>query len=294
MADGELPEIEMYTDYRRFLEDYYASAKKRRRYFSYRYFNRKAGISSPTLYSHVVAGKRNLTEKTMRDFVKGLALPQRQGQFFMALVRFNQAKTASMKKEHLEQMRGLLPRVQEKVLPAQVYEYYSKWHHIALRELVCLLDWKEDVSLLVKYLNPEIPVKAARDSVEFLKTAGLVKAIQGGRYVQTWPHLTTSSEVSSLAVREGNRQMGVLGVEALDRIPPAQRNISSLTIGISQQEFALVEAEIRYFKDRIRAILLGSDAPEKVYNLNIQLFPLSKQIPKELLKRSPKPGASGK
>lgn len=283
MESGGLPELETYSDYRKYLKDYYEASKRLHPYFSYRYFNRKAGIVSPTLYSEVAAGRRNLTEKTISDFVKGLKLSERQGRFFHALVRFNQAKTAPRKQEYLEQMRGLLPKVRQKVLPAQVYEYYSKWYHIALRELACIVDWQGDAARLAACLQPHIPLKAARESVEFLARAGLIEADGKGRYRQTWPHLTTQSEVTSLAVREGNRQMGKLGVEALDRFPPTQRDISSLTIGISEQEYSLVKAEIRYFKDRVRAILAGSDAPERVYNLNIQLFPLSGELGRAVL-----------
>lgn len=279
MNSSGCPEIEQYADYRKFLKDFYDHAKRVKPYFSYRYFNRKAGIASPTLYSKVVMGERNLTEKTMAGFSRGLGLTERQSRFFVALVRFNQAKTAAAKQEYLEQMRSQLPRVQEKTLPLHIYEYYSLWHHIALRELACLVDWKGDAGLLSRSLVPEVPRKSVQDSIDFLQRAGLIRREPDGRYTQAWPHISTRSEVDSMAVREGNRQMGTLGVEALERIPPPQRDISSLTIGISRQEFSLVKAEIRYFKDRVRAILAGSEAPEVVYALNVQLFPLSRELP---------------
>lgn len=275
--DETAPEIERYTDYRAYLRDYYAHAKRAWPHFSYRWFNGKAGISNPALYSKVVAGERNLTEKTSAAFVKGLRLGERQGRFFQALVRFNQAKTAASKQECLEQMRNLLPRVQERTLPAQIWSYYSRWHHIALRELMCLLDWRADFGLLARHLLPAVPRRAVRESVEFLISAGLVRRKEDGRYEQAWPHLTTRSEVDSLAVREGNRQLALLGVESLERVPPSQRDVSSLTLGLSAQEFGLVKAEIRYFKDRVRAILAGPDRAERVYALNVQLFPLSRE-----------------
>lgn len=291
MPEAQPPEIERYADYRAYLRDYYAHAKQAWPHFSYRWFNRKAGISNPALYSKVVAGERNLTEKTSAAFVKGLRLGEREGRFFQALVRFNQAKTAAAKQACLEQMRNLLPRVQERTLPAQVWTYYSRWHHIALRELMCLLDWKEDYGLLARHLLPEVPKRAVRESIEFLKSSGLVRRRPDGRYEQAWPHLTTRSEVDSLAVREGNRQMGLLAVESLERVPPSQRDVSSLTIGLSLQEFGLVKSEIRYFKDRVRAILAGPDRPERVYALNVQLFPLSLEADAETLVRPLDPGA---
>lgn len=148
--------IEFYTDYRTFLKDFYAEKKKRHSYFSYRYFCSKAGITSPALYKEVVGGQRNLTERTIEAFIKGMGLIESDASYFRVLVHFNQSENEREKVEALERLRGLKRKVKQEVVPLDLYEYYSVWYYPVLRELACILDWNGDCRLLARAVIPAI------------------------------------------------------------------------------------------------------------------------------------------
>ena len=57
-----------YIDYRLYLREYYTDRKKNQRGFSYRWFNQKAGFSSPVYLKLVMEGKRNLTKSSIAKF----------------------------------------------------------------------------------------------------------------------------------------------------------------------------------------------------------------------------------
>ena len=57
----ECPLVFGYVDYRRYLADYYAHAKKCHYGFSFRVFSKRAEISSSNYLRLVIDGKRNLT-----------------------------------------------------------------------------------------------------------------------------------------------------------------------------------------------------------------------------------------
>ncbi len=268
--------IEQYDNYRKFLKDFYEDAKKTSSYFSYRYFCNKSGINSPTFYKSVVNGDRNLTPKTIVSFIKGLDLNPKDAKFFTALVHFTQAKTYQDKQAYLDQMRGLLPKIKEKVLPIDYHAYYSHWYNIAVRELACLLDWQDDYLLLAKAVFPPIKKREAQQAVKLLIKLGMLKKLKNGRYIQSDQHISSQAEISSLAIRNVNKQLSEMGNQALDTVPPSKRDISSITLGLSEKSYALLKDEIQHFMERVRLIVNYEEKADKVYNINVHMFPLSK------------------
>lgn len=267
--------IEHYSDYRTFLREYYSEQKQRFAYFSNRYFCKKAGIKSPSLLQEVINGKRNLTANTIPQFIKGLSLNQTDGEIFKNLVHFNQEKEPEEKQHYLDKICQLTRKVNQKTVPSNQYEYYTKWYNPVIRELACIIDWKGDFGVLAQSLVPSIKKTEARKSVELLLELGFLSKNGNNRYVQSDPAITTGSEINALNVRMLNKAMSQLGTEAVERFVPAERDISSLTIGISGQGFGLIRQEIQEFKKRIIRIVEDDTAADRVFSVNVQLFPLS-------------------
>src|SRR3954465_13106998 len=86
-----------YTDYRRYLREYYAWAKTNKRGFSHRAFMAKAEMSGPNYFKRVMEGVHNLTENSIPKFAAALELTDSEGEYFKHLVYFNQARTLEEK-----------------------------------------------------------------------------------------------------------------------------------------------------------------------------------------------------
>ena len=270
--------IEHYCDYREYLKDFYNESKEKHSFFSYRYFTRKAGLASPSLFREVVAGTRNITGQSLPLFIKGLGLNEKDASFFTALIHFNQAKDARMKNKHLEEMRNLLPKLHEHTVHINFYALYSKWYNLAIREAACAFDWKDDYGKLADFIQPNIRKAEAKEAVKLLLDLGFLVKMADGSYQQKDIHITTSPEVVSTSIRNLNHQFANLGTEAIHFFPPTIRDISSMTLGISKENYQLIKQEILSFRDRVKRIVDGQDHMNAVYNLNVQLFPLSKEI----------------
>lgn len=271
-----LKHIEYYSDYRLYIKDFYRDQKNRYTYFSNRFFCKKAGISSPSLLKEVIDGKRNLTEKTIPKFVRGLGLTENSGKYFRALVLFNQSKGHTEKQQHLDQMHKLSREVKQHVIPVDHYAYYSNWYNPVIRELACILDWENDYKLLARSVDPSITVQQARDSIKLLLKIGFIAKDEDEKYHQKSPAITTGQDITSEGVRSLNKNLSNLGTSAIDRFTPEERDITSLTIGINQNNYDLIKEEIKEFKKRIIRIADGDKQADTVYNINLQLFPLSK------------------
>jgi hypothetical protein len=79
-----------YTDYRRYLHDFYHYKKRTNPYYSYRLFSMKAGFKAPNLLKLVMDGQRNLTRESVDKFVHALRLSNGEAAYFTSLVLHNQ------------------------------------------------------------------------------------------------------------------------------------------------------------------------------------------------------------
>jgi len=267
-----------YLDYRAFLRDYYAYNKSKNRYFSYRFFARKAGIKSPVFLKEVAEGKKKLSSGMIEKFVKALQLNEKEATYFKYLVLFDQAKTGKEKQEHYVVLRSMENAKGEKALNSDQYDYFSTWYNAVIRELVTLIDFKDDFKLLAATVLPPIKKREANTSVELLLKLGLVKKRQDGRYEQVSTAITAESGVASLAIRQFNKAMAMHAVAAIENVSKTERSIFGITIGASPEMFEIINAEMAAFKDRIVTLVSRDEKCGRVYQLNLQFFPMSQKM----------------
>lgn len=270
-----------YIDYRAFLRDYYAAEKESKAYFSYRYFARRAGINAPILLKMVTDGKRNLGRGTIEKFIKGLGLRDKEAVFFRNLVLFNQAKTALEKQEHYRVLREMVRQVPQRIVEEDHFEYYDKWYFSAIREGVCLHDYGDRWEEIARSVHPPITATQARDAVQWLVRSGFLGRKAGGGYRQIDVAIATRPEVRSMAVRNFNRTMIRFAERSLDEIPVDQRYAAGMTIGLSREAYHMLLAEIESFKDRIVNLVDGVTDADRVYQVNIQAYPVMRSPGKD-------------
>jgi uncharacterized protein (TIGR02147 family) len=273
-----MEKIFKYIDYRKFLQDYYAEKKNTTRFFSYRYFSNKAGIKSPVFLKQVIEGERNLTLATIDKFISALNINKKEATFFRHLVQFNQSKTAFEKQEHYSVMLSMMDYVNEQRLTADQYIYFEKWHNSAVRELVCLYDFRDNWDLLAKSVVPAITARDAKQSVQLLVRLNLIKKQKNGAYRQINTAITSGSDVVSMARRSFNSTMLLLARDSNESLPPETRNISGITMGISRPCYDVLLAELAAFKERLISIVNRDEGSSRVYQFNFQLFPVSEDV----------------
>lgn len=272
--------IEHYTDYRQFLKDFYADRKRRSATFSHRQFCLKAGIRSPSLLREVSEGRRNLTESSTQQFIKGLGLTETDAKYFASLVQYNQTQDPVARQQWLDSLRGLQQRVQAKFVPLDRHEFYSRWYLPVLRELAVQRSWGRDFGALAQAVRPAITETEAEQGIELLERMGFLETFEAG-WIQPDPALTTGSEVDSMAVRSGNRQFAELGFLSIEEVPPTQRDVSTMVLGVGKDGFRRIKEEIRLFKERVARIAEDDKDADRVFALNVQLVPHSSSETKD-------------
>jgi uncharacterized protein (TIGR02147 family) len=263
-----------YIDYRRYLKDFYDFQKKTKKYFSYRFFALKAGINSPILLKMVFDGKRNLSRKTLEKFIGGLNLKEKEALYFRNLVLFNQAKSALEKQEHYRVLRSMAQQVPQYIMENDHFEYFDKWYFSAVREGVCQHEYRDDWDTIASSVRPAITSAQAKDAVTWLLKQGFIKKLKNGQYEQVHKAVSTRSEVRSLVVRNFNRKMIQLAERSLDEFPISERYATGITVGLTREAYDILVAEIEAFRDRVVNIVDALDTGDRVYQVNIQMYPL--------------------
>lgn len=268
-----------YTDYRKLLLDYFQDCKLLPAGFSWREFAKRCGYASPVYLKLVTEGKTNLSEIGVERVASAIGLTGRELLYFRVLVRFNQAKDAPTKKQAFAELRELTAKSTVSVLQEDQYDYYQAWHHAAIRELAPAMAGASPEQI-GEALQPKLSAAKVRKSLELLERIGLLEKSDVG-YRQTTQSISTGSEVTSLSVRDLHRQMAALAVDALESTPREERDISGLTLGLSAEGYDRVVREIAEFRRRLVAIATEDVPVDRVFRMNLQLFPLSSSIERQ-------------
>lgn len=265
-----------YQNFRLYIRDYYLERKERSG-FTWRDFAKAAGYSSPVFLKLVADGNANLSEVGVERVASAMGLVGLNLQYFRDLVRFNQEKDSSVKKALFKNMRQLANEGSFEIVGEDQYDYYESWTNAVVRELATQMPGATPAQMADE-IAFETKAADVRKALALLQKVGLLQKNEDGTFVQGKKAITTGSlDVTCLAVRETHRQMGELAVRSLDEVPVNDRDISGMTLGISETAFQKIKAEIAEFRRRVAAITLEDQGEERVYRMNVQLFPLTKE-----------------
>jgi uncharacterized protein (TIGR02147 family) len=269
-----MPDIFTYTDYRKFLGDFYRERKAVDAKFSHRYFSRKIGYNSSGFFSEVLSGKKNLTGPVLLKLSRTLTLKRGEEEYFINLVNFNQARTIDERNRFYEKLMGA-SQVRVEVLQIEKFEYFGKWYHAAIRELLCFYPFRGDFRKLAKKLVPHITQEQARQSVRLLLDLGMVKIDAEGRYLPAASMLGTGEGFASMNVANFQRAFMDLAREGLDRFQREERDYSTLTLPMAEEDLARARQAIAQLRGLLMNISDKCRRPERVLQFNSQLFPLT-------------------
>lgn len=269
------PDILRYSDGRAYLQDWWDWKKVASPRTSFRSFASRAS-SSASLLKDVLEGRRRLTTESAQKFGKAMGLGERDRKYLVALATFSRARSAETRADAFSELSRLRRQAFVKVLDPRQYAAWSSWHHMAIRELVGLPAFREDPSWIASHLVPEIKPREAEKALSDLCQLGLLRRDDRGRLEASDPAISSEYEVPSMVIRHFNQQMIQLGLTAPDRLAPETREISGLTLGLSQECYDQVKERIRTFKQEIMEFVLADRNPAAlVAQFNVQLFPLA-------------------
>lgn len=276
MTKEASPSIIEYLNYREFLQDFYHSKKKENASYSYRVFVNKGGLGSPSHLKMVIDGSRNLTHSTVPKYVKAIGFKKKnESQFFETLVKYNQEENADQKISFFNELMSLKKKQGLSLLEKHQFDLLSHWFYVATYVLVGLKDFRNDAEWISDRLKKKVTARQVNEALESLESLGLIAKDEEKGYRQTSGALSTNDDLRALSTHKYHTQMIELALDSLKNDSRDHREFNGVTLSISFDKLPVLKEKIRQFRKEINELTTNMDGADQVYQLNVQLFPLT-------------------
>lgn len=265
-----------FLDYRSFLQAVYQKLKEQMERYSYLQFADDLGFSQTNVVHLVIRRKRKLAPKSVERIMDALELKKTERLYFETLVKYAHARTPRKREIYFDRLHQLKAKSLLTSLDQSQMEYYSAWYHPVVRELVAMPGFDEDPDWIAARLTPHITPEQARRSVELLLSLNLiVRDAESGRLRLTQNVVSTGNEIAAMSVARYHQNVIELGRESITSIPARRRDISAVTVCVSEQTAQAMKAEIQAFRKKLLMLADEAGPGGQVFQLNIQFFPFT-------------------
>lgn len=267
-----------FLEYRDFLAAAYTWLKKNLERYSYLQFAGDLGFGRTNVVHLIIQGKRPLSPKAAEKIAVAMSLGQLEKEYLLTLVRYQNARSPRQRDELFDAIHAIKNRLLKTELDRSQLEYFSEWFHPVIREMTFMKEFKSDPDWIAAKIFPRIRPEQARKSLALLESLNLVRFdAQRGRHVPTTARVSTGDEVASIAVIRYHQQSIALGREAITSVQEDRRDVSAVTVCVSEAVAHRMKAEVQAFRKKILALADEVKDGDQVYQLNMQLYPLTKQ-----------------
>ena len=254
-----------------FLRAVFLERRERNLLYSTRAFARDLGISQ-ALLSMVLGGKRPLTAKQAAKIGALLGLSPGKAQELLESA-LRSLPNRSKSSHHLTQHGKARPLFKDYAV--ERFKAISQWHHVAILDLSTTYDFRNDLRWIARRLG--ISTIEARDALTRLLDLGFLIP-SGDSVKKSDEQIYFSTKKSELAIRAFHKSMLSKAQLKLDETTPeafAQREISAITMAARRDRIPEAKKRIQKFQKNLAAFLTEGECDE-VFQLNVQLFPLTK------------------
>lgn len=282
----QAPVLGEYTDFRQYLKDVYEYRRLTEstglRPYSYSTFSAAADIKSPNYLKLIIEGRRNLSEDMINRFAKALRLNKSETEEFRALVRYGQASQPLERNHYLKELADLRARraVEAGHIDQRSWEKVPGWIGWVLYAMSEQANVNFDPEELQKLFRARASAEDIRQSLNKLLASGELARNENGDVYKARDLIESPQDLPVALIRKLQSDLIYLGIESLFRDSPKEREFGAMTVAMTEEEFQQVRFELRQLRKRLQKDILvkrKSTKGERVYQLNIQLFPVTEK-----------------
>lgn len=275
----EIPSIFGYTNFRKYLADYYEARKGSARGYSYRQFCAKAGFSSPNALKNVIDGARNLSSQSVEQFLVALGIDEAQAEYFRVLVQMNQAEHDIDRERHFQRLKDLIPSSRRYELQADNVEYIQHWIYPVIRELIETKGFRDDPYWIKRRLTSDVDLKEIAQALDFLKRNGFISKGDDGKFVVKDDVILSSDEIRSMAIRGYYRRVIEQSISMLEKIPVPEREYGALIFNLPEGEVPELKGKLKGFLNDLHKWALSKSTEDGiVIQFLLQMYPQSRNV----------------
>lgn len=268
-----------YSDYRKFLQEFYELEKSLDPTFSYRIFAAAIDIDASLLVK-ILQGKRHVSAKNIEAFVQFFHFKEGKAEYFREMVAYGKAKNDEQVRKHFETLQKMRPSSCRELDEAR-YRYFQQWFYPMIRSALDVFDYRgpEHAAALGDCCIPKISASQVENAVDALSQLGLAHKRKDGRIVPTDAHLKTKEHWLSASISDYQKSIAELALRSIAETPKEERDISTLTMALDSTQIQRIRDIIAEARKSIVNVAnsMPSQICDSVYQLNFQLFPMMKK-----------------
>jgi hypothetical protein len=159
-------------------------------------------------------------------------------------------------------------------LSIDTFSVMADWYHFAILELTYISGFQTDPKWISQQLG--ISVVEAKAGIERLIRLNLLTA-KNSRLYKTNETITNHTGLNSSVARKTlQKQVVTKALAAIDEVPQEDKDITSITMAIDPKNLDKAREMIKKFRREL-CTLLEEGEQTRVYNLAVQLYPVSKK-----------------
>jgi uncharacterized protein (TIGR02147 family) len=272
-----MPSIYNYLDYRQYLHDYFVEQKQFQKQLTHRAVLEKMGITSTGFLANVISGRKNLNDAMSKKLGKIINLAANERRYFNSMVAYTQAKSIEEKVKYLNQLFAL--RKMDLVYMSDVqFSIFSRWYYVYIRDMLCFVDFTDDYRALAAMLDPPIKPEETEEAVRDLERLGFIAKGDDGRYRPRDRLVSTGDEAHSVQLADFQLTTMDMAKRSLEKHSADKRDISFVSLTLSKEGFGRVKSEVQAFRKRLLLIAEEERRPDRIYQCNFQVFPVTKPL----------------
>lgn len=268
-----------YSDYRKFLQEFYELEKSLDSSFSYRVFAAAVGMDASLLLK-ILQGKRHISSKCIDVFVKFFRFKDAKAEYFREMIAYGKAKNDEDVRRHFETLQKMRPAASRELDEAR-YRYFQQWYYPMIRSALDVFNYRgtQDAAALGECCIPKLSASQVENAVDALLQLGLAHARNDGRVVPTEAHLKTMEHWLSACISDYQSSIAELAGKSIQNTPKEKRDISTLTMALDSQQIDKIREILAKTRKAIVNVVnaMPPQICDSVYQLNFQLFPMMKK-----------------
>ncbi len=231
--------------------------------------------NSRSFFSEILNGRELTPTFEERLLSSVLDINMDEEAYFRVLVKYNQCQN-SLDRSLLFDKLVELNKTPKKILDKKLYGYYRSWQHSTIRAHLDIHNLKKNYSEFAKHIHPPLSGKQVRESIQLMARLGLIDQDENGNWKPSHPAISSDSNIKNEMVKHYTAQCFELGKNSIYEEIGQKRNLSTMTLSMSEKTLHKILSKLQTFKSEIRSIVnKEKDPADRVYQFNFQLFPQS-------------------
>lgn len=231
--------------------------------------------------SMMLSGKRSISSKILRSMKKPLGLEPKEFEHLKNLADLKKVMSLDAIKEKVKNFQRRRHYNGQSEQEKTYQDYMTTWLNVLIREMASMKGFKANAEKIREQIPFLATNKEINTSLEFLLENGFIQVIDGGVARASDINIECTPEVQGQSLAKFHKNMLNLASRSISEIDRDQRDLTVYILPASKESFPQIKEAVDEFIAKLKKIEDSNPAPDTIYQVGINAFPLADVGPTE-------------